>query len=305
MTDHICPVESGIPVDPSSSGALSSKGITTMRNVVNHEFIVPSLFSKTHWVRRRLTNAEILSTLDSPVQITKAINDKKVDIKCFQKEEVVKTLIPLKTIQEATRILFGFSIPKEEKHVIPIYDVNRLAPEVLGLQDIYSEIDQAKAARADDSTIDTSLWDDQAAHYSGSKFPEDFNFKVINTDHRHLKGDKEALFSALRTISHHRYRKNTRKSFNRYMKTTHGHEVFGSALDGGMDDLIKGINILLQSRDAKTDLSEGLQAMSKANASSFWDWDDGSFPYFWRWQPEIKRDLRDGTPEDLGASSPP
>ena len=42
-------------------------------------------------------------------------------------------------------------------------------------------------------------------------------------------------------------------------------------------------------------MSEGRQAVGKAADSSFWDWVDGSFPYFWRWQSEIKGDLRDGT----------
>ena len=60
--------------------------------------------------------------------------------------------------------------------------------------------------------------------------------------------------------------------------------------------MTKDIGLVHHSRDVKTDLAEGLQAISKADASSFWDWDEGSFPYFWRWQPEVKRDLRDGTP---------
>ena len=114
VADHVFPVESGTPVDPLSSDERSSKCITTVRDIVNDEFIVSSLFSKTHWVKRRLTNAEILSTLDSPVQITKAVNDKKLEINFNQNEDLVETLIPLKTIQEASRILFGFSIPKEE-----------------------------------------------------------------------------------------------------------------------------------------------------------------------------------------------
>ena len=51
------------------------------------------------------------------------------------------------------------------------------------------------------------------------------------------------------------------------------------------------------------DLREGLQAIAKADGSSIWDWNQGPFPYLQRWQPEIKKDLRDGTPlwfhEDL------
>ena len=69
---------------------------------------------------------------------------------------MAKTLIPLKAIQEVSRILFGFAIQREEKHTIPIYDSARLAPEVFGLQDIYSEIDQSKVAKHDDSDINTT-----------------------------------------------------------------------------------------------------------------------------------------------------
>ena len=49
------------------------------------------------------------------------------------------------------------------------------------------------------------------------------------------------------------------------------------------------------SHNFQRDIKEGRQAVEKAADSSFWDWDNGSFPYFWRWQPEIKSDLRDGT----------
>ena len=80
------------------------------------------------------------------------------------------------------------------------------------------------------------------------------------------------------------------------MKTTHGYEVFGSAFNDEMNGLIQDVDILLESKEAKIDLTEGLQAISKADASTFWEWDKGSFPYFWRWQPEVKKDLRDGTP---------
>ena len=40
---------------------------------------------------------------------------------------------------------------------------------------------------------------------------------------------------------------------------------------------------------------EGVKAVRKAADSSFWDWDNGSFPFFWGWQTEIQKDLCDGT----------
>ena len=42
------------------------------------------------------------------------------------------------------------------------------------------------------------------------------------------------------------------------------------------------------------DLIAGKDALDRAKASSFWGWDGGSTPFFWRWQPEVQKDMRDG-----------
>ena len=225
VKDHICPVNNGTSIDPSSIEGKSSKGISSMEHVTTAEFIVPSLFSKTNWVRRRLTDSEILSTLDSPVQITKAVNDRSIDSKLNQDKGLALSRIPLKTIQEVTRIFFDFNIPKAEQHTIPIYDIKRLGPTFTsGLLDIYSEIDQAKVAKSDDTKVNTDLWDEQASTCADNMLSEKAEFLVVNTDHRNLKAEKDTLFSFLRTCSHLRYKKNVRRGFNLHMKTTHGLE---------------------------------------------------------------------------------
>ena len=43
------------------------------------------------------------------------------------------------------------------------------------------------------------------------------------------------------------------------------------------------------------DLIAGKDALDRAKASSFWGWDGGPTPFFWRWQPEVQKDMRDGT----------
>ena len=174
-----------------------------MDHITTSEFIVPSLFSKTNWVRRRLINAAILSIMDSPVQITKAVNDKSIDTNFNQDKKLAQSLIPLKTIQDATRILFGFKVPKEEKHTIPVYDINRLGPEFSGgLLDIYSEIDQARVAKSDDTKANTDLWDEQASSCPDTTLSDEVELLLVNTDDRHLKVEKDTLFSFLRTCCH-------------------------------------------------------------------------------------------------------
>ena len=163
--------------------------------------------------------------MDSPVQITKAVNKNDISTRLRLSKELAQNLIPLKTtIQEASRILFGFEVPKEERHVIPIYDVARLGPEVAGLENIYSEIDQAKVAKSDDTKADTSLWDDNVLSCTDIDLPEDFDLLLVNTDHRRLKSEQTTLLSFLRSSSQKRYKKNVRESFNKYMKTSHGFE---------------------------------------------------------------------------------
>ena len=47
--------------------------------------------------------------------------------------------------------------------------------------------------------------------------------------------------------------------------------------------------------EMERDLVAGGEALQATRGSSFWDWDKGSFPHYWRWQSEIQKDLRDGT----------
>ena len=297
IRDHIQPAEGGTPVEPSSQEALPSTGISSLSQVATKEFIVPSLFSKTHWVKRPLSNAEILSVLDSPVQITKAVNKDKHMIGLSDDDEgLVQLITPLKIIQETTRILFGFQIHKEEQHTIPIYDATRLGPLIPGLQDIYSEIDQSRVAKSDNSVADTSLWDIQALRVDEGKFDPTIDLLFINNDLGKIQ-DEKFLLEAFRQFHSRRYKKKVRESYSLHMKTKYDLSIFTD--EEFFDNMKKSFSDVDEqglSPEAKSDLHEGKLALSKADSSSFWDWDKGSFPYFWRWQPEIKIDLRDGTP---------
>ena len=107
---------------------------------------------------------------------------------------------------------------------------------------------------------------------------EEIDFILHETERTH---QVQAL-DLLRLNQSKRYKKNVRQSFITYVKTAYSPDVF--QIDYANGDY-----------EFKRDLKEGRQAVEKAAESSFWEWDNGSFPYFWRWQPEIKGDLRDGT----------
>ena len=287
--DHICPMENGktvvCPLDAcalADSTAINSKSVVDISTATQGEFIVPSLFAKTKWVERQLTDAEILSVMDTPVRITKAVNESPSNIDLKNKVELVEKMIPLKILQEVSRLLFKFDIPKQRAHTIPIYDVMRLGPGVSGLDAIYDQIDQAKVAKNDDAAVNTHLWNE--AVFDKSNLSLDMERDILKKD---LILSEEEVFAleALRACQSKVYKKNVRKSFVRHMQTAYSSE----GLDSNSD-------IRNNSYEFKRDMEEGRKAVGKAANASFWEWEDGSFPLFWRWQPEVKKDLRDGTP---------
>ena len=111
---------------------------------------MPSIFVNTGWVGRKLTPQEILSVLDTPCAIFKAVDQNAFLIKDSKFAEVIPIVVPLKSLQEISRDLFRFEKSVERSHIIPIYNVMRLGPEVAVTPTIYDEIDQAKIAKNDE-----------------------------------------------------------------------------------------------------------------------------------------------------------
>ena len=286
VMDHVCPMEIGEKYEPIKTHTTISEGDTKLlegnarypiKAIVTGTFVTPSIFSHSRWVTRKLSNAEILSILDSPVQLSKRVNEEKLDIHLSEIPDKLDLVAPLKILQEATRIFFNWRAPVERPHAVPIYDVNRLGLKLVGLEHIYQEIDQALVAKNDNATSNTSLWD-EAALTPPSNWNEEIDFILKGREDIHTV----KVLDTLRTVQAKRYKKNIRNSFVNFMKTKYSSCVFN-------DDYVNN------TFEFKRDRSEGKQAVGKAADTSFWEWENGSFPYFWRWQPEIMKDLRDGT----------
>ena len=273
-------------------GLLSSDAHHALSDVVNREFAVPSVFSKTGWVRRTLTPPEILSVIDTPGEIIKSIDRKRSLVEEGKFKEMIPLVVPVKTLQEVTRILFKFDKPIEKRHIIPIYDVMRLAPEISGIPHIYDEINQSKVAKNDNAACDATMWN-EAAFERPTTLDEvdEIVFKIVGYDKKNLEAEKAALLimETFRKGEKRQYKKNVTSSFQRYMNTKHENKAYGQ-------DWIEEMKTSIKTFQEQRDFDEGLKAIKCASLASFWEWDEGSFPHFWRWQPEIHHDLRDGTP---------
>ena len=121
----------------------------------------------------------------------------------------------------------------------------------------------AKAVKSDDALTDTSLWDREVS----PEFEET----------RHGR-----LYTFLRKRMARRFAHNVWRSFQKFLAGK-----FTPA------ELSKPSS--QQCEELRKDLAAGGDAVLRARRSSFWDWDDGSTPFFWRWQPEVRKDMRDGT----------
>jgi hypothetical protein len=80
-------------------------------------------------------------------------------------------------------------------------------------------------------------------------------------------------------------------SFKKYMMREHG--VDWQKNLWGMTTKRKGGRKEIQ---LVRDYEVGIDAIIRASRGSFWEWEDGSTVFFWRWQPFFRRDLRDGLP---------
>ena len=306
IKDHVSPLGQGrVAADPNSisfepdpkGNILSSTTTPSLKQVSTCSFVVPSLFSKSNWTERNLSNSEMLSIVDTPVQITKAVDalsPKAFCLRTGRKNSAFQQVVPLKSLQEVTRLLFRFDSPKPKLHTIPIYDVMRLGPEIEGLSDIYEEINQARVAKNDDAVADSTMWDEAALEIP-LELADSVNLLMVGRNGVHMK-EQSTLLESMRFAHKKRYKKNVSNSFCRHMISKYDLGVYDEDLiRDEANDLIDQMDKLLKSTEAKRDLTEGRKAIGKADGASFWDWDNGSYPNFWRWQPEVQNDLRDGT----------
>ena len=89
------------------------------------------------------------------------------------------------------------------------------------------------------------------------------------------------IFRFLRERMARQFARNNTASFRRYLRASYTQEELKNKCSA--------------SGELEKDLSSGRDAISRARGSSFWEWDKGSTPCFWRWQPEVGKDNRDGT----------
>ena len=175
------------------------------------------------------------------------------------------------------------------------------SPEVdLELQDEEREKRERFAAKADDAEVPEYLWFEHLFEDGPCQWEESRRTKLI----------KVAPF--LRQAMLNWWRRKVRRSFEAFLESTYPDlkalNAIPSArmvrnLEGiyAWSDITAGQRVYAKWwRERFTlagqDLVPGMDAISRASKSSWWNWDDGSQPFHWRWPKDYWATIRDGLP---------
>ena len=279
VTQQGSPCESPFSGRPLPEGALNPREYHPPKDVFTSKVIAPSAYTITKWWVREVVTAEFLEMMDIPASVVKHASEHN-RLKQTHAAGLLSSP-PLKILQEVGFMLFGRDATKVEAEVMNLplgADVTyNLRSQLPGMDEIYKEIDQAKAAKNDDAVTNFALWEEVIM-----KKPSDWrtDWAIVGRDYKHDYARKH--FDTLRGGMHKRYLISVELSYKRYMKEEYG-EIHDRKVDKERE------------WNYDRDVKAGKEAMRACKGSTFWDWNKGSFPYYWRWQPEVQKDLRDGT----------
>jgi hypothetical protein len=237
----------------------------------------PTVFSKAHWVKRKLTLKELVSVLDLPSY--KATETRT-------REWMSDVAVPGKVrarVVEAIRNWVNRSGGASKRPHIPdgAQRINvkkpRLSPlgpvEMVKDGPISSVLESkqsnvtvtVKSTKSDDASVPVHLWDNRILAL------------------RRLKGlPRVKALEALNTLREKFvlpfWRRKVGRDFRRWI-----------------EDMDLG-NWWRNGEERAVSVVAGAKAIFYAFEASWWEWDGGSFPFFWKWPPEFVREVRDGMP---------
>ena len=287
-----CPSPPTVPV-PCSESPYDPR-LPVHPSALLDKFFVPTVYRNDGWVVRKLTVGEIGAALDLPVETTPSlVTAAKFNSSLLR--DVVQ-LPPVKVIQVAVDILMGASQgsksvdPKLLGHSAPRLALSSFEPRIRAKA---AEARDAKATKADDAATNVAVWDDRAVCPPVDSDPIDYQtwpYLVEPSQWLTTVGvcnplTHGVIFQFLRQKMAGRFAKNVTTSFRGYLRDKYSLEDLDKARDG-----------VFTSDEIEKDLIGGKDAIGRARGASFWDWSMGSSPFFWRWQKEVRKDMRDGTP---------
>ena len=299
--DVIKDTTSGVVVDiPDKASPIH---VNLSDNILHQPFLLPSVFSRTGWVRRKLIAKEAGALFDFSELLIARIQDEAIDIKW----DVNAT--PLKIVQIARNILLyaigaieeiqlleakptSVNLLVQPSGLASIEPINPLERDNVSFLNSYGN----KAAKNDDADIPVELWN---SYLFIKHFPD---MQYDPTIHG------PALEVLRNKLGFRVYLKSVTKSFFGYIKAEYGEDWLTRYFTTRIS-LQKGrkrkrtpipSDVKLYNerifQEIHADLEVGLDGLMRVMNGSWWEWKDGSTLFFWRWPKEIRKWARDGVP---------
>jgi hypothetical protein len=261
------------------------------RRLMNVE--APSVFTKTHWVKRRLSPKELLAVLDLPRGLLQekdaAHRIKQVLVPGKVRSHVVDNVRTWMLAEDQDRKRpridgvhrVGKRAHTESSSLVPAkmarsilerpgsvgvtVETSKLFSNASNRVDTVESTVTMKSTKADDASVPVHLWDDRCLDYDRLRdIPQ--------------KAAKDALEKLRTAWLLPFWKKKVCRDFSAWLIS--------------MDK----DNWWRNDQERSESMRAGNKAIHYSNQASWWEWDGGSFPFFWRWPREYIRDTRDGVP---------
>ena len=270
--------------------------------------VCPFVKCKSGKVRRVLTEGKLMDIYDVEVSLRMLppfqCNDNTRTTHAYAKQvpaqvlyHVVNQVMSLNTTENAK------AKRSRDNSRVEIKTVKKLKTEGNSKENQKATDRDAKATKADDAEVDVRLWNFRTMHGAGIEYDGDRHDRLLDVMRRKLLG---------------KHRKDLRKKFTACMVSNHGSRWLDKVLEAQWrcKDNLKPYHgpklspSVVNSRKRKksaiqssqeekakellSDFTVGQDALIRATNASFWEWSDGSTLFFWRWQKEYRKEVRDG-----------
>jgi len=235
--------------------------------------VAPCVYSPTKWVRRHLTGEEMCKVRDVREDVLCHLGSKEIGLVCKS-----KTLIPEKVcwaVLNSVSPLDRTPYELEESGKRRKYtegktndggaEVARWGVLTKGSNDADRTGRNRSATKSDDAVVPIHLWD-----------------SVLNPEER---SEVVRALDVIRSwVLRWCKRRLCREFLGWFWSTYPAEKKGGWNLNGALSS----------NNEARQDWNAGRECVKRYSGSTWWEWNDGSRPHFWRWPAEYKRAIRDG-----------
>jgi hypothetical protein len=232
--------------------------------------IAPCIFSPTNWVKRRISQGEMLRVLDIPAglerdlsatEVASLIHDTsfiplKIVCKILDSFPNTRSLAGDKRVRLGGEEAIDKSCPHQQGSP-QCQSIDEVSIDLTSntLQDADRLSRNTKATKNDDAMVPEYLWDEAIVKDGDPR-------KLIALTH-------------LRTFALRWWKRHTTEEFLKWLT-------------------LRSQDKMLNPTELIKDKLAGLDCVQRCSNSSWWEWTAGSRPLFWRWPEDYRLTIRDG-----------